>query len=70
MNLNVSRIDRCEKCGSEGEYVVRAENVNSCLTDADILKIISAKSEQPQGFDYCDNCEMRTLTTSIAFLGV
>ena len=70
MELNVSRIDRCEVCGSETEYVVRAENVNSCLTDGDILKIISSKAEQPQSFDYCNNCEMRTLTTAIAFLGV
>lgn len=70
MELNVRRIDRCEKCGSEVEYVVRAENVNSCLSDADILYIISEKAEKPQSFDYCGNCDTRTLTTSIAFLGV
>lgn len=70
MELNVARIDRCEKCGTETEYLVRSENINSCLTDGDILKIISAKAEQPQSYDYCDKCEMSTLTTTIAFVGV
>ena len=69
MKFNIGRIDRCEKCGREDEYVVRDGTVNSILKDSDIFKIISSATEQTQSFDYCETCDMRTLTTVIAFSG-
>ena len=74
MNRRVTKIVRCEKCGMEEEAVLREESanisVNGCLTDNDIRQLITAETERPQSFKYCNSCEALTLTTTIAFMGV
>lgn len=72
MDGNIFRIDKCENCGHKVSVTVREVgvlcSVNGDLTDKDIRYIVA--NHEKQRYEYCSNCELTGLITTVAWQGL
>ena len=64
--VDQNKVSKCEHCGDTMVWLLRRDNVNHTLTDDDINRIakngLGARMEE-----WCENCDMFTLQTVVAF---
>jgi len=69
MNKEVSRLEKCQRCGEETEYLVRGDNINSGMTDNDIRIIMLSEVEGTPKFKGCRGCGLETLHMVVGWRG-
>lgn len=69
MKKKVTYFVRCEHCKKTEEFIMRAGNVNSDMSDTDILQIMVNNADHPHEIKYCEKCKMETLQTTTAWKG-
>lgn len=64
--VDQNRISKCEHCGEDMVWLLRRSNVNNTITDDDIRGIAS-RGLGDKMHEWCENCNMFTLQTVVAF---
>lgn len=67
LKKHCSHYKKCLKCGKVFGFILKAPNVNSCLTEKDILNIIIMNTENPLETGWCENCQMDTIQMSVGW---
>lgn len=70
MQQEITCIRICNYCDELIEYNVRSGNINSNLTDRDIQYIIAKSIKEPSKLMHCDECELETVQTIVAWKGI
>ena len=66
---DIVRIDRCNYCDGDYEYIVRSDTVNSGLSDTDIEHIVTNRGTHPQ-YQKCGCCHLVASVTTVAWRGI
>jgi len=69
MKKKVLRLEKCQKCGWETQYLVRGDNVNSKMTDKDIRIMMLSDVEGTPRFKECQGCKLETLHMVVGWKG-
>lgn len=66
LKIEQSFFKRCLCCNNLNEYTLRAENVNTNITDVDIPRLASNNLGDTDG-EWCENCNKMTAQMTVAY---
>lgn len=61
---------KCNYCNEEYVHIMRDDKINKNMSDGAILKLVNSYAKNPFTVQFCEECNMLTLQTRVAWQGL